>query len=172
MKQLVIGGLLIVSVGLLAIVCWLARGLPGFFGEWFGVIAGIVSTPFLMEASFVLIGLMLVLAVNHWRQQREGDEFVYLEQVEGPEAETLPDSARWAVYREAPLDVELPGPLDEIEGLIEAGEYAEAENGFATLPTAELQSTKVVALRIRLAEATGNTALAKTLRQRAAGEGH
>jgi hypothetical protein len=93
-RQLIGGALLIGGVGLLAVFLWLGRAMPGIFGEWFGIVAGIVSTPFLMEASFVVLGFMIVLGLNSWRQRREGDEFVYLEQVTGPEAESLPRSAR------------------------------------------------------------------------------
>jgi hypothetical protein len=52
------------------------RRIPGWVGEGFGIVAGIFSTPFVMETSFVLIGLLTVIAVNTWRRRREGDEFV------------------------------------------------------------------------------------------------
>lgn len=165
-RQLFGGALIIGSVGLLAIILWLGRAIPGLFGEWFGVLAGIVSTPFLMEASFVVVGFLIVFGLNAWRQRREGDECVYLEQVEGPGAEDLPESARWAIYRKPPLPGEVPDPLDKIEGALEAGELELAAAQLAELDAALLDTPAVMKLRIRLAEASGKGDLAAHLRAR------
>lgn len=78
-RQVVIGSLAILAVGLLAILLWLGRAHPGFLGEWSGILAGVFSTPFLMEGGLILIGLMIVLGLNAWRQRREGDDYVTLE---------------------------------------------------------------------------------------------
>ena len=62
---------------------WLAGAIcRGCWGEWIGMMVGVMTTPFFLEASFIFIGLTLVMAINHWRQKREGDECVYLEQVD------------------------------------------------------------------------------------------
>ncbi len=56
------------------------RSMPGLLGEWVGTLLGIMTTPFCMEASFAVIGLGIVIALNLWRQHRDGDDFVDLEQ--------------------------------------------------------------------------------------------
>jgi hypothetical protein len=56
------------------------RFIPGWVGESVGTVAGIMSTPFFMEASFIVLGLVIVLALNIWRRNREGDELVFLEE--------------------------------------------------------------------------------------------
>ena len=38
-----------------------------------------MSTPFFLEASFIFIGMTIVVAINHWRQKRDGDDFVEVE---------------------------------------------------------------------------------------------
>jgi hypothetical protein len=90
-RQLAIGlgilAVLILTVPAFYIV-W--RFVPGVFGEWLGVIAGIISTPFLLEIFFVVTGLIIVVGLNHMRQKRDGDEFVYLEQVSDPSAPADP----------------------------------------------------------------------------------
>ena len=55
------------------------RSLPGLLGEWVGVMVGVASTPFFLEATFFVLGLVIVVAVNHWRQRRDGDEWVSLQ---------------------------------------------------------------------------------------------
>lgn len=76
--------LLAVVVGA-AVLGW--RFLPGLLGEWLGVMVGVISTPFFLEASFFVLGLMIVVAVNHWRQRRDGDEWVSLEVEPGGDGE-------------------------------------------------------------------------------------
>jgi hypothetical protein len=49
---------------------------------------GIVTTPFLLEGSMIILGFILVILINHWRQRREGDELVYLD-----EAKDVPKSS-------------------------------------------------------------------------------
>ena len=60
-----------------ALMGW--RHLPEIWSDWIGTIVGVMSTPFLLEASFIFIGLTIVVAINHWRQKRAGDDFVELE---------------------------------------------------------------------------------------------
>jgi hypothetical protein len=98
-KQQVIVGFCVVAgvAGLILLIAW-ARFLPGVGGEFFGRILGIISTPFLMEASFSVLGLVLVMALNIWRQRREGDELVYLDEIKNAPA-GLPDQAKQAVHR-------------------------------------------------------------------------
>ncbi len=55
------------------------RFVPGLVGESLGTVAGVLSTPFFMEASFALLGLVIVIGLNAWRRHKAGDEFVALE---------------------------------------------------------------------------------------------
>jgi hypothetical protein len=76
-KQIAIGVSLIMAITLLVtgtLIGW--RLLPGLLGEWIGMMIGILTTPFFMEASFMLLGLAIVILLNHWRQLRDGDEFI------------------------------------------------------------------------------------------------
>lgn len=70
---------MIAGVAALILLIASARFLPGVGGEFFGRILGVISTPFLMEASFLVLGFVLVMTINLWRQRREGDEFVELD---------------------------------------------------------------------------------------------
>lgn len=79
-KQILVGGVIIGTI--MIVVCGLLVGwrlIPGWVGEAFGTVAGILSTPFFMEGSFVVIGLITVLVLNTWRRRREGDEFVEID---------------------------------------------------------------------------------------------
>ena len=62
------------------------RHLPGLLGEWVGLIVGVLTTPFFLEASAVVVGLTVVLAINGWRRQRVGEEWVDLERMDEDEA--------------------------------------------------------------------------------------
>ncbi len=168
-RQIIVGALIIGAVGLLAVLLWLGRAIPGLFGEWFGVVAGIASTPFLMEATFVVLGLMIVLGLNAWRHHREGDECVYLEQVGGPGSENLPESARWAIYRDEPEPAEAPDDLVLIEGAIAIGDFDQASRRLADLDPERLDETDVLRLRLRLAEESGEHERARALRERLSG---
>ncbi len=66
----------------LALTGW--RHLPEIWADWIGTMVGIMTTPFFLEASFVFIGLTIVVAINAWRQKRAGDDFVEIE-VKEPE---------------------------------------------------------------------------------------
>jgi hypothetical protein len=51
------------------------------------MLIGVMTTPFLMEASFVLIGISIVALVNHVAALRSGDEWVSLESFEAAESD-------------------------------------------------------------------------------------
>lgn len=77
--QVAVAVVILLGVLLVTVAIRLAGAAPGVLGEWFGMIAGFLSTPVLLEVSFFVIGVIIVVAVNHWRMKREGDEFVTLE---------------------------------------------------------------------------------------------
>ena len=164
-KQVAIGAgilivLAVVVTGLL--VGW--RLLPGLLGEWVGTMIGIMTTPFFMEASFAILGLVIVISLNHWRMHKDGDEFVYLEQVAGPELPLdLPEQARWAVYRQKPLAGEEPPLLAQAEGAFAIGDFPAATQWIGAMDSDELKQPATLALRLELAKATGRHELVKPL---------
>jgi hypothetical protein len=125
---------------------------------------GIVTTPFFMEASFAILGLVIVISLNHWRQHKDGDELVYLEQVAGPDVPVdLPEHAKWALYRDKPLDAEAPTLLAQAEGAFAIGDYPAAAEWIGEMGHDELKLPETLRLRLDLATATGRTDLARQL---------
>lgn len=164
-KQVAIGvGILVV---LTVVVTGLLMGwrlLPGLLGEWLGTMIGILTTPFFMEASFAILGLVIVISLNHWRQHKDGDDFVYLEQVTGPDAPAdLPEHAKWATYREKPLDGENPSLLAQAEGAFAIGDYPAASEWIGAMTAEDLRQPATLRLRLDLATATGRNDLVKQL---------
>jgi len=166
-KQVAIGAsiLLALTVAVPSLLLgW--RQLPGLVGEWVGTIIGIMTTPFFMESTFAILGLVIVITLNSWRQRKDGDEFVYLEQVSGPDVpEHLPDHAKWAIYREKPLEREGPSLLEQAEGALAIGDYTAAGEWIGAMKTSELTQPETLRLRLELAKATGKTDLAASLEQ-------
>ncbi len=164
-KQVAIGAgiLIVLTVSITGLLIgW--RLLPGLLGEWIGMMVGLMSTPFILEASFICLGFLIVLGINIWRRQKEGDEFVYLEQVAAPEViKNLPDRATWAIYREAPLEAEQPSELAQAEGALEIGDYPAVVDWIATLDRETLKRPETMELRLKLARATGREDLAAEL---------
>jgi uncharacterized membrane protein len=148
---------------LTTVVCGMLIGwrhMPGLLGEWIGLMAGVITTPFLMESTFFVIGLTIVVFINHWRNRKSGDELMYLEQVD--EAVGLPDHAAWALYRD-PCVGEVPPLLVQAEGALAIGDHETAAQVIAAMPETELGRPEVLALRVDLARATGKVELAARL---------
>ncbi len=82
-KQILVG-LSVIAVFTVFVVGLLLgwRLIPGWGGESVGMVAGILSTPFFMEGSFVVMGFLIVIGLNTWRRHKEGDECVYLDEEE------------------------------------------------------------------------------------------
>ncbi len=154
--------LMVVIPGLL--LGW--RYLPGLLGEWVGTLMGILTTPFFMEASFVILGFVTVIMINNWRRQRDGDELIYLEQVTGPDIPLdLPDRAKWTIYRENSLEFTGPSLLAQAEGAVAIGDFQAAKEWIAAMAPHELGQPETLQLRHKLALATGLTDLAAHLAQ-------
>ena len=161
-RQIWIGAAILLTVAV--VVCGLLLSVPhvpGFLGEWLGFMVGVVTTPFLLEISFALFGLSLVLVINHLRQIKAGDELVFLEQVN--DSAGLPDHASWALYREPPLAGEEPSLQAQAEGALAIGDHETAAECIAAMPEIELKRPETLALRIELAKATGRLELAVDL---------
>lgn len=164
-RQVVVAGAIL--SGLTLLVCGVLIGwryLPGIWGEWIGTMVGVLTTPFFLEVSFIFIGLTIVVAINYWRQKREGDECVYLERIDGADVPAgLPEHAKWAVYREKPLPGEMPTELAQAEGALAIGDYEAAGEWIGAMSEAELKRPEVLFLRLELAKATGRTDLVAQL---------
>jgi hypothetical protein len=76
-KQVAVGGVIIFTL-MSAVICLLLfwRYIPGWVGESVGMFAGLISTPFILEASFFIMGLMIVIMLNSWRRHKDGDDYV------------------------------------------------------------------------------------------------
>lgn len=172
-RQIAVGVSILVLITLLvcgALIGW--RYLPGLLGEWIGMMIGVMTTPFFLEASFVIIGFTLVMVINHWRQRRDGEELVFLEQVEGADVpKDLPEHAKWAVYREKPLVGEVPSLRERAEGALAIGDFEAAAESIAAMSNDELNLAETLALRIELAKATGRHDVAARLSGEAGSEG-
>jgi hypothetical protein len=161
-RQIAVGAGILLGIAVVvcgALIGW--RYLPGLLGEWLGTMIGLMTTPFLLEASFAVLGLSLVIFINHWRQRRTGDELMYLEQVDDPDG--LPEHASWAVFREPPLDGETPSLQAQAEGALAIGDFAAAAECLAAMSEQELKRPEILVLRRDLARATGRTELAAEL---------
>jgi hypothetical protein len=79
-KQILVGGLILLAISTVTVTFLMGwRFIPGWVGESFGTLAGVMSTPFLMEGSFFMLGVVIVIGLNAWRRHKEGDEFVAIE---------------------------------------------------------------------------------------------
>ncbi len=165
LKHVAIGVSIIVVLTLAvtgALASW--RLLPGLWCEWIGTMIGVMTTPFFMEASFFTIGLMIVIFLNSWRQHKDGDELVYLEQVTGPDLpKDLPDQAKWAIYRDEPLEGEQPSRIAQAEGALGIGDHEAALAWLGEMSHEELHHPQTLAVRRDLARAMGKTELADQL---------
>lgn len=164
-KQIAIGGGILFTLTVLicaALTGW--RYIPGLLGEWIGTMIGALTTPFILESSFVILGFIIVIGINTWRRHKDGDELVYLESVSGPNVPAdLPDHAKWAVYKEAPLAGETPDPFVQVEGALAIGDFESAAETLGSLPETALHQPETLKLRIRLARESGKEDLARKL---------
>lgn len=81
-KQILVGTAVIAGVSGILVLLAAGRYLPGLGGEFFARILGTITTPFLMEIALFTLGLVVVMTLNQWRNQREGDELVHLDEPE------------------------------------------------------------------------------------------
>lgn len=84
--QVVIAAAILLGLSVLIVVALMGwRHLPEIWADWIGMMVGIMSTPFFLEASFLFIGLTIVVAINHHRQKKAGDDFVEVDVNESQE---------------------------------------------------------------------------------------
>lgn len=173
-KQVLVAAAILLGIGMVmffSLMTW--SKIPGALGEWLGTMLGIMTTPFFMESSFIMLGLFIVISLNVWRRHREGDELVYLEQVVGPDTPAdLPDQARWAIYHQAPLTPVAPTALEQAEGAMAIGDFPAAIHWISTMDAKELRQPATLKLRLDLARATGRDDLAASLEKEIASISH
>lgn len=165
-KSLAVGIGLLLAASAIILLLWWASYLPGFAGEFFSMVLGFMFTPVVLDISLFIIGLSLVLWLNKVRLARDGDEFVYLEQVDAPEVAGLPAEARTAIYQDPPAVLVDHPEFAAIEGAIELGDFAEATDLLMELDDEVLDDPEVVALRYALARKQGHAETADLLRER------
>jgi len=153
-RQIATAAAILLGLGVLicaALLGW--RHVPGVLGEWLGLVIGVMSTPFFLEISFAVLGLSLVLLINHRRQKKAGDELVYLEQVD--QAAGLPEHAAWAVFPDPPLEAQLPSLLEQAEGAMAIGDHDAAADLLAAMTGEDLKRPATLGIRLELARAAG-----------------
>lgn len=90
------------------------------------------TTPFVLEISLAIIGLGIVLAINHFRMRREGDEWVYLQKTSVPSSssdgtEPPPHRLDAVVWGDKPMPFDQAGTaLSVVEGFLAMGMPGEA----------------------------------------------
>ncbi|MGA0854329.1 MAG: hypothetical protein ACO3RK_05900 [Luteolibacter sp.] len=90
-RQILWAAVILIGVALVvSTVLLFGRKLPGLWGEWASTLIGVMTTPFLMEASFILIGISIVAVLNHLASSRSGDEWVDPEKFKSIEREKKP----------------------------------------------------------------------------------
>lgn len=163
-KSLQVGlGLIFLAAAVVALI-WLGTYLPGFAGELFSMVAGLMWTPLVLDVSLLFLGLSLVLWINKIVRAREGDEFVYLEQVEGPDIPAeLPTESRSAIFTDKPSARDHSVALAAIEGALNLEDHAEASRLLFELSPELLEEPDVLALRIRLARQQNHEDTAESL---------
>ena len=57
---------------------WAGRFLPGKVGEIFAKVFHILTTPIILEISFGMIGIIIVLALSHYHE-KNADEWVEMD---------------------------------------------------------------------------------------------
>lgn len=167
MRQVAVGVpiLLVLAVAVVGLlVGW--RSLPGLLGQWIGTMLGVMMTPFFLEASFAILGIAIVIALNIWRRQKEGDELVFLEEMNDSEdAAGLPDHAKWAVFKEEPLDGGEPSLLARAEGAFALDDFEATAECISEMNQNELREPEALKLRHALALATGKLDRARELEE-------
>lgn len=142
---------LILGILCVQVALWFGRMyLPGFAGEFCGKLQGLTFTPFFMELSFVIFGFTAVFTINHFRRKWDGEELVYLEKVDDPEAPLSSDSRSVILPERAEKVPPLEVSLAAIEGALEMGDHAEARDLLSRIPLEHVNNPSVKELSVKL----------------------
>lgn len=143
---------IILSVAALILLIWLGGYLPGPIGDAFSFITGALWTPFIMEPTLFLIGLFAVIILNNARRKKEGSELVYLETVNPPHDSKLPPPSRSSITTEKPIPPTTEELISTIEGAMDLNEHQQATRLLLELPQEELETERILAVRLQLAK--------------------
>lgn len=86
LRQFAVGGtiLFVFSAAVISLLMFW-RFIPGWVGESVGMVAGVLSTPFFMEFSFVVMGFIIVILLNNYRRKLQGGDYVEVDSEDLPE---------------------------------------------------------------------------------------
>lgn len=79
-KAILIGVTLIVFFFLMLGVIAATAFLPGYAGELGAACLALITSPFIMEPTLFFLALTLLFAINGWRRNREGSDWVALDE--------------------------------------------------------------------------------------------
>ncbi len=128
----------------------------------------ILSTPFILETTFALLGIFIVMGINHWRLSKEGDGWVYMVSQEVNESEAGAKASQrlqGIIFQDKPLTLDLESAAQGVlEGYLDLGMAAQALKELreqSDLP----DDAPTAALQIRILAANIDTESARTLLQ-------
>jgi len=150
--SLKVGMSIILGFAILIVTLWACGYLPGTVGRTFSLITGFLWTPLIMEPTLFTLGLFAILILNHHRRTKNGSELVYLESVDGPDAEKLPAESRSAIFEEKPHPPSGEELVATIEGAAALGDHKEALRLMLELPEELLESEEILAVRLQFAK--------------------
>ncbi len=81
---------LVISLGTVAAITYAWQSSDAakeILAKSFFTIAGTLATPFILESSIAILGLVAVLSYNEWRREKDGPEWVEMEVPTKPSAE-------------------------------------------------------------------------------------
>lgn len=133
-------------------------------GETARVLFSIFSTPFILEATVALIGIFIVLGINHWRLGKEGDGWVYMVSQEVDESESGAKSSQrlqGIIFHDKPLMLDLESTTQSVlEGYLDLGMAAQALQELQEQSDLPDDAT-TAALKIRISAANLDTESAR-----------
>lgn len=130
----------IAAVAAVLVLLWLSPTAREVVGESSLTVFQIVTAPFILETSLALLGLCIVMAINHYRQEKDGDGWVYLEKREVPGkpdvvADDPPNRHQAVIWQEKPASFdEAATQFEVIEGYLDLGLADDALQELAALP--------------------------------------
>lgn len=122
------------------VLLWLSPTAREVVGEASLTVFQIVTAPFILETSLALLGLCIVMAINHYRQEKDGDGWVYLEKREvssepGAVANDPPHRHEAVIWQEKPASFdEAATQFEVIEGYLDLSLADDALQELAALP--------------------------------------
>lgn len=152
------------SVGVVVALVILLRVSPTareVVGETALTVFQILTSPFVLETSLAIAGLCIVMAINHYRQQKEGDGWVYLQKQEPASGEDAltddpphrHDAVIWSEKPEA-FD-EAAAELEVVEGYVDLELADDALQQLASLPESVRRQERADDLFVRALVITG-----------------